>query len=147
MKKSNKLLLGGFLTVILIIIGIHIALYANYKNGNYTLVKRQRLDETVQTEMQKFQNVGVLRLRNVYVTNVYFRDSAAVEKGIKDQVQYEQRGDTLFITGRYYSEGQKEGRSELIVMLPYKAVIVTDSLSHVSLQVQDFLNQKIKIVP
>ena len=37
MKKSNKLLWGGFLTVLLMIAGIHIALYAKYKNGNYTI--------------------------------------------------------------------------------------------------------------
>lgn len=147
MKKSNKLLLGGFLTVVLVIAGIHIALYAKYKNGSYTLVKAYRLEKDVEKDMQHFQNVNVLRIRNVFVANIYFRDSAAVEKGIEDQIQYAQKGDTLFITGHYNSEGQQKDRSELNVTLPYNATIIADSVSHVSLQIQDFFKQKIKIVP
>lgn len=147
MKKSNKLLLGGFLTFILIIAGIHIALYAKYKNGNYTIVKPQRLDKNDVTEMQHFQDVSVLRIRNVFRANVYFRDSATVEKRKEDLIQYTQRGDTLFISGHYYTEGQDSERTALNVTLPYNAIIITDSVSHVSLQIQDFIKQKIKTAP
>ena len=147
MKKSNKLLLGGFLTVILLIAGIHIALYAKYKSGDYTLVKPQRLEPRPEAEMQYFQDISVVRIRIVYFTNAYFRDSASVEKSSDKLIRYEQKGDSLLITGHYYGKAQEEGRNRITITLPYNATIVTDSISQVSLQVQDFIKQKVKIVP
>src|SRR5689334_21691636 len=118
MKKSNKLLLGGFLMVMLFIIGIHIALYAKYKSGDYSLVPAYHPEKMEETEMQQFQDVRIVRLRNVFFATVYFGDSAAVEKGKEGLIRYEQRGDSLFITGKYYNEDQPEGKTRLNITIP-----------------------------
>ena len=36
MKRSNKILLGGFLTAVLLLTAVHIGLFAKYKNGAFT---------------------------------------------------------------------------------------------------------------
>jgi hypothetical protein len=116
MKKSNKLLLGGFLTVILMITGIHIVLFAKYKNGNYTIY---RDDKEKNERMQSFPNVSYVIIRNVNNATVQFGDSAAVEKDREDVIKYEQKGDSLIITSKYYHNIHPDGSRFIRFTLPY----------------------------
>jgi len=97
MKKSDKLLLGGFLAGLLLLSAIHITLYAKYKTGNYTLYNEQ---ENMAAAMQSFPNIMIVSVRNVHGATVRFGDVAAVEKGDEDYLHYVQKGDTLLITGK-----------------------------------------------
>ncbi|MET0391809.1 MAG: hypothetical protein ABW019_01655 [Chitinophagaceae bacterium] len=114
MKKSNKLLLGGLLTLILLIVAMHIALYAKYKNGDYTIYHPE--DELADI-MKPFPGVSFVTLLNVYAVNVRFGDKAEVEKGEEDVIQAVQKGDTLIITGQEYSD-VLEARRPVNITLP-----------------------------
>ena len=97
MKKSNKLLLAGFLAVVVLITAIHVSLYAKYKNGNYTIFHAADLSPQ---SMEPFPNVLFISIRNVAGATVTFSDMAAVEKVAEGNIQYVRSGDTLLITGR-----------------------------------------------
>jgi hypothetical protein len=120
MKKSNKLLLGGFLTVILTIAGIHVALYAKYKSGNYTIYYPE--DDRASDRMQSFQSVSVVVVRNVSGVSFQFGDQAQVEKGKEEVIQYTQKGDSLVITGTHaYVDPYR--RRLVNLTLPYNATL------------------------
>lgn len=145
MKKSNKLLLGALITVVLLLAGIHIALYAKYKSGNYTIYHlRQR---AVDTTMQQFPNVSYVMIRNVPGATIQFGDTATVEKDRTGIFQYEQKGDSLFITGRRYYNDQLEVTPRADFILPYNVTIETDSISRLILQSNQILKAKITTVP
>ncbi|MES2881879.1 MAG: hypothetical protein V4676_07015 [Bacteroidota bacterium] len=103
MKKSNKLLLGGFLFGLLLITSIHITLYAKYKAGNFTINNAE--DEKTPNSMQTFPNILFLMVRNVPYASVKFGDVAQVDKGEEDNLEFIQRGDTLLITGKPDANG------------------------------------------
>lgn len=115
MKKSNKLLLYGFLTIVLMIVAIHIALFAKYKSGDYTIY---RPEDKLKDIMQSFPNVSHVTLRDVQGANVQFSDKAEVEKGKGDIIQYVQKGDSLVITGREESDFRPDGRRPVNITLP-----------------------------
>jgi len=144
MKKSNKLLLGGFLTVILIITGIHIALYAKYKRGDYILYHRTEI--LTDSNFGPINNIKLVRIQNVFSANIRFGGATIIESGREGDLQVDQKGDSLFIRGKYFIEGQDNHRIQLNITLPYDATIVTDSISHVTLT-RDLLKSKIIIVP
>lgn len=122
MKKSNKLLLGGFLTVILMITGIHIALFAKYKNGNYTIFHPE--DKRQESRMQSFPAVSFVIVRNVGGATVRFGEKAEMEKDKEEVVQYIQQGDSLIITGKYFLDGPDGRRRNWInLTLPYNATL------------------------
>ena len=98
MKKSNKLLLAGFLAVVLLISAIHITLYAKYKAGDYTIYNPE--DDLVPQAMQSFPNILVVSVRNVSGATIRFADVAEVEKDRDDRLEFVKKGDTLLITGK-----------------------------------------------
>jgi hypothetical protein len=118
MKKSNKLLLGGFLTLLLIFAAIHIALYAKYKGGDYTIYNAE--DDLARLSMQQFPNILFVSVRNVPGATVKFSDVAQVEKSEEDDIQYTRKGDTLQITG---SSDQQEFSRPLTIFLPYNSTL------------------------
>ncbi|MEI9947366.1 MAG: hypothetical protein WDN26_24535 [Chitinophagaceae bacterium] len=123
MKKSNKLFLGGFLTVMLMITGIHVALFAKYKNGKYTIYHPQDKREQY---MRSFPNVLFVTVRDVRGATIQFGDIAEVEKGKEDVIQYVQKGDSLIITGSD-SDDQPDGRRLLNFTLPYNATLSAEN--------------------
>jgi hypothetical protein len=120
MKKSNKLLLSGFLTVLLMIAGIHIALFAKYKNGHYTIY--HPADKRADGRMQSFPNVSFVIIQNVTNASIQFGATAEVEKAKEEEVQFVQKGDSLIITGKDYF-GEPDGRRRVNFTLPYNATV------------------------
>ncbi|MCG2615172.1 hypothetical protein LZZ85_12805 [Terrimonas sp. NA20] len=117
MKKSNKILLGGFLTILLLITGVHIALYAKYKSGHYTIYKPGDTDQ--RTPTQSFPNVSIVTIRNTAV-DISFGDTLSVEKGKEKFVRFVQQGDSLVITPRAEEE-RFRNRGAVKLILPYNA--------------------------
>ncbi|MDQ3279601.1 MAG: hypothetical protein M3Q06_14845 [Bacteroidota bacterium] len=128
MKKSNKLLLGGFLTLLLFITAIHVSLYAKFKAGNYTVFSAE--DDLKALSMQQYPNILFVSIRNVPGCTVKFGDVAQVEKDNDDGLQYVQKGDTLHITG---NSAQEEFQRTATFYLPHNATlsVFNSSLSFV----------------
>ena len=118
MKKSNKILLGGFLVAVLLLSALHITLWAKYQNGNY--VAYQPEDELASMVMQSFPHVKFVSVRNVPGLAVHFSDSAQIEEGMGKELRYTQRGDTLEISATD-SLGQQNFYGEVAMRLPRNA--------------------------
>lgn len=119
MKKSNKILLGGFLAVILLITGLHITLYAKYKNGHYIVYQPKVKGQ--QVTMQPFPNVSIVIIRSGTAA-ISFGDVLSVEKGKEEFIQYVQQGDSLVITRR--NEQKQFGNKDKIkLILPYNVTL------------------------
>lgn len=162
MKKSNKLLLGGFLTVVLLIAGLHIALYAKYKNGDYTIYHRKEIRQD--DRMQSFPNISFVVIRNIGNAKVQFGDTTAVENVNKDRMQYIQKGDSLIING-LFDDSRLDFRHNVNLVLPENTTLVvvnsfiyfqgdagqvsimTDSVSQFSLPSSQLLKAKITTIP
>ena len=98
MKKSNLLLLTGFLAIVVLVSAIHITLYAKYKAGNYTIYNEE--EDITADAMQTFPNIAFVSVRNVPIVNVKFGDVARVEKAENEDLQYTRTGDTLVISAK-----------------------------------------------
>lgn len=118
MKKSNKILLGGFLTLLLIFAAIHIALYAKYKAGDYTAYNAE--DDVARLSLQPFPNILFVSVRNVPGATVKFSEVAQTEKENKGDMEYARKGDTLQITG---NSEHGEFRRPVTIYLPYNATL------------------------
>lgn len=120
MKKSNKILLAGFLTGLSLITAIHVTLYAKYKAGNYIIynTEEERKPQAVQT----FPNILFVSVRNVNDATVKFSDVAGVEKSEETGIVYARRGDTLLITGSD-SANQEDVRHQVALNIPYNATL------------------------
>lgn len=119
MKTSNKILLGGFLFLILFITGIHVALYAKYKSGHYTIYKEGGDDGSI--PMRSFPNLSIVAIYNSKAV-IEFGDTLAVndEKG---SARFIQQDDSLVITS--LNEGSLSGSNDRVrLVLPYNATIV-----------------------
>jgi len=111
MKKSNRILLGIFLTAILLVTAVHVTLYAKYRSGDYTV-----LDDMSSMVMQSFPHVKFISVRNVGVS-VGFGDSTQVEKTANKAIRYYQKNDTLHVIGTDNS-GDGKYRQSITVNLP-----------------------------
>lgn len=97
MKKSNKLLLASFLTVLLFLTAIHVTLYAKYKSGDYTVYNEE---EDPLLAMNSFPNILFVSVSNVPTATVRFSDVAQVGKEAEEDLQYVRKGDTLMISSK-----------------------------------------------
>ncbi len=124
MKKSNKLLVGGFLTVLLFITAIHVSLYAKYQAGDFTLYNAE--DDLAPLAMQSFPNIVFVSVRNVPGATVRFADVAQLQKDKNDGWNYTQKGDTLQITGNNDLQGFRES---VVFHLPAAATMALSNSS------------------
>ena len=114
MKKSNKLLLAGFLTLVLLLTLVHIVLYAKYKNGNYTIYNAQA---EMASHAQSFPHIMFVSVRDVRDASINFTDSAQLSKDETEFFDYVQKGDSLLITGKH----DELGGYRVTFNLPYNA--------------------------
>ncbi len=112
MKKSNKILLGGLLTVVLLLAAVHIALYAKYRNGHYI----PYTNELQSMVMQSFPHAKFVSLHNIENAVIEQGDSLKTEKKEKDEVSYVQRGDTLHISTD--TSNQRRYWGDVYIQLP-----------------------------
>ncbi|RYY11313.1 MAG: hypothetical protein EOO04_35460 [Chitinophagaceae bacterium] len=76
MRTSNKILLGGFLFLILLVTGLHVTIYAKYKSGHYTIYQPGKIR---QPSLQSFPGVSVVSIHDIGA-DIEFGDVAAMEK-------------------------------------------------------------------
>ncbi len=93
MKRSNQILLGALLTGILVLSGIHIALSAKYKNGNYTAY--EPTNEESNMESRALANVQQITLENIGYVTVRYGNKPGMKytKGRKEVAITEQGGN------------------------------------------------------
>jgi hypothetical protein len=116
MKKSNLLLLNGFIAIIVLVTAIHLKLYATYKKGDYTVHKREDFFKSY--PKQQFSHVKFVVLQNIPSASVRFADTAQVEKSENSGIQYIQTGDTLVVSGRNTAEMEGGQFFQIIIDLP-----------------------------
>jgi hypothetical protein len=104
----------------LLITGIHVALFAKYKNGNYTIYHPE--EKRAGDRMQSFPGVSFVIVRNVGSATIQFGARTEVEKGKEDVVQYIQKGDSLIITGHYFIDRPDQG-DRVNITLPANATL------------------------
>src|SRR3989337_2244130 len=96
MKKSNKILIGGLLTIILVVVAVNIGLYANYKAGNIKPYTDSQAEEA--TSIKEFANTRSIQIRNLNNVVVRLGDKMRVEQygeNNGDIVLSEQNGNVL----------------------------------------------------
>ncbi len=98
MKTSNKILLGIFFTLVLVFTAIHLALYAKYKSGDYTIANNLRSEQFTKAAFPKIHYVSATGLQNF---NIYPADTLQLEVQKEGPLHIEYRvvGDTLVISG------------------------------------------------
>lgn len=132
MKKSNKILLGGFLTAVLLLAAVHIGLFAKYKNGAFTAYNEE--DDLQPMSLQSFPHIKFVSVKNVNNVQLSFADTARVESMDKewmDVISLSQSGDTLHLTGPDVSKQPNTYYRQLSVFVPQGADVnaVNSSLS------------------
>lgn len=78
MKKSNKILLGGFLTLVLVLVSVYMTLSARYKAGHYTSYNGNMDEEAIRT--QEFANTRHIDVRYFKNVSVRVGDRMKVEQ-------------------------------------------------------------------
>jgi hypothetical protein len=116
MRTSNKILLGGFLLAIMIVIGIHMTIYAKIKNGDTEVVKQNAKKNTESFALPNINNVVI---KSMEECRIWPHDSASIEvpKNWQKHFRYRIVGDTLFVEGGKPGEYDRGGRSYMPVDL------------------------------
>lgn len=98
MKTSNKILLGIFLSPLLIIAAINMTLYAKYKSGHYIAMTTVERDRFIRQPLKNISYVAVYGLNNFTVKAA---DTARlqIEKDEHGHLHYSIHGDSLIIHG------------------------------------------------
>ena len=97
MRTSNKILLGGFVAMILIITSIHVVLYAKIKNGD--LITFREIEDA--GERIVLGNVKYVSITGFVECRIVPGDTAAIEVGRNwlKSFKYRVVGDSLFVEG------------------------------------------------
>ena len=114
MKTSNKILLGTFAGILLVLTAIHVALYAKYKKGDFVTVAQlheQRYDKHVLNGVNKVEVSGLENLE-IYPSDT-FRIELEKRDGKKPELSFEQKGDVLVLKGGTVQKNS-EGKDEVL---------------------------------
>lgn len=98
MKTSNKILLGIFLTVILLTTTVHLMVYAKYKRGEYVKFKREEIVPMASVEIPAVRFISIKGMGNCSVLPGG-KPQLEMEKEKIGRVTYRVVNDTLVIIG------------------------------------------------
>ena len=123
MRKSNKILIGIFLSFVLLILAVHFTLYAKYSSGDFTSKKIEREDHS---KTQVFAGVTNLTVSSLENLEIRFADTLKVEtdKNTSPALKISAANGTLVITGADTSGAAREDQSRkrtfdrVVVYLP-----------------------------
>lgn len=121
MRTSNKILLGGLIATLIIVLGIHIALYAKIKNGDLVELKEERPERIM--DRNDFQNINHVYIKGLIECTIIPSNAVQVETyaRVKDQYVLRVSGDTLFVEAKINDKELIHGRrmyQPVAVMLP-----------------------------
>ena len=102
MKTSNKILVSAFVLALLILVSVHLTLYAKYKKGEFSVVPNEWQPNLATLSLD---NVKYLSVNNIENVTLHLSDSSkiAYEKpGTSDDdvLSFTTKNDTLFVTGK-----------------------------------------------
>jgi hypothetical protein len=97
MKTSNKILLGVLLAFMLILTGIHLALFAKYKSGDFASAN-QIPDDMDRHSLPDIKYVSITGLVNCYLIPAE-KPAIEINKDKGSRISYKVVGDTLVVTG------------------------------------------------
>ena len=98
MKTSNKILLGIFLTIILLTTAVQLMVYAKYKRGEYVKFKDERFSQMTAVEIPAVRFISIEGLGNCSVLPGD-KPRLEVKKEKVGRVIYRVVNDTLFFIG------------------------------------------------
>ena len=98
MKTSNKLLLGIFITIILLTTAVQLVVYAKYKRGEYVKFNREDFNKLTSVEIPTVRFISIKELGNC---GIMYGDKPTLElqKEHVGPLTYSVVNDTLFIIG------------------------------------------------
>jgi hypothetical protein len=120
MKTSNKILLGGFMTALVLLGTVLATLFTKYRNKDYTYLPPD--DDMQSMVMQSFPHVKFVSVRHIANASVDFGDTASLGKLDAGHVSLVHRGDSLLITGKDSSRNTN-GTAGIYLVLPRAAVL------------------------
>lgn len=120
MKTSNKLLLGIFLTIIILTTTVQLMVYAKYKRGEYTAFKREQFVPMTSISVPPARFIS---MKEIGACGIKPSDTLKMEiqKDIADKIKYRMVNDTLVITGN--SNDPDGGRIRGVVYLYLPATV------------------------
>lgn len=125
MKKSNKILLGGILLIVVILLSINAALNARYKSGHYALYNDAMANQAMQ--VKEFSNAGKLDIR--FLHNVHIRSGQRLRVehygNEKADVSIIEKGGTVYLEGKNIrsSESSELNYDFIIIYVPNNCTI------------------------
>jgi hypothetical protein len=98
MKTSNKILLGIFLTIILLTTAVQLMVYAKYKRGEYVKFNREDFNQLTRVEIPAVRFISIKGMGNC---GIMYGDKPTLEiqKERVSPLTYRVVNDTLFIIG------------------------------------------------
>lgn len=118
MKMSNKLLLIGFLTGLLLISAIHVSLYAKYKKGDYTLYHEE---DRLRPGQQSFPQIKSVSFTNLPGVVVKFGGVTRIDTS-DTRIEVTYHGNTLQISGKRRYDDTNLG-PDLAINLPHNIML------------------------
>lgn len=124
MRTSNKILLGGFVATILILVGIHVALYAKYKGGETKDVSGL-IGGNVTYDLGNIRHVSITGMEECKIIPA---DTARLEmdKHYKGSISYRINADSLVIAGPHnaseLAEGHRVGLPITLYLPPVESI-------------------------
>ena len=123
MKTSNKLLLGIFLTILILTTTVQLMVYAKYKRGEFTAFKR---DEFIQWTSLPVPPARFISLKGFGSCAVRPFPSLKVDvqKENASFIKYHVVNDTLVITGNSNEPDESRNNSAMTIYLPASVQLI-----------------------
>jgi len=132
MKTSNKILLGAFILILLVLSGVHFALVQQYKSGHYTTSRDGSGKDSISLKPVKFVSLNGLDNITLVPSTSY---QLQIDKNMPSSFKYYISGDTLVVIGDTSSAiGGNNGShrrisDEIILHIPAVTLIRAENTS------------------
>jgi hypothetical protein len=123
MKTSNKLLLGIFLTIIILTTVVQLMVYAKYKRGEFTAFKREQFIPMTSLPVSNARFISLKRMGSCAIkpSNTL---KLEIQKDNIDLIKYHVINDTLFITGSSNEDEKSQNNGLVNIYLPASVQLI-----------------------
>jgi hypothetical protein len=124
MKTSNKLLLGIFLTIIILIATVQLMVYAKYKRGDFTTFKREQFVPMISLQVPAARFISLKRMGSCAIkpSNTL---KLEIQKDNINFIKYHVVNDTLVITGSSKDPDDRSRNNSLVnIYLPASVQLI-----------------------
>jgi hypothetical protein len=136
MRTSNKILLSVFLAAVLVIAGIHIALYAKLKRGDFIAAKEIWKMDYTRHELSRVNYIVATGMDNITLIpsdTCWLEIEKNNSSRFSSRIRYQVKGDSLILIGDttiIKGDGSSQVRkswTKLNIYLPYATTIKGDN--------------------